>query len=113
MSINSNKNGGKKTFSCQTNQYHACQWEKCVYNVQSQKEQRLLWESKFVLLHKWTSTLSRLGKKKLFLPNQNNNTIYIKEQNLSMVHNHESDRDYYKNQSLSHLTDEQRFYGKW
>ena len=38
-------------------QYHLSLWGECVYDAQSWKERRLLCESKFIPIERWTSIL--------------------------------------------------------
>ena len=81
--------------------YLLCQWGEWVYSAQSWKENRLLCESMFVPIDKWTLTLKNDGKKKLFLWNQGFNVIYPNKENKFKLLNHEKKWDYYVNPSLS------------
>ena len=38
-------------------QYHLSRWGKCVYNAQSWKEKRILYEFTFIPIKRWTSIL--------------------------------------------------------
>ena len=66
MNFNS-KNGRKKAYLMKPkHQYHIPQWEECVYGPQSWKEKRLLFESIFNLIKKWTSIL-KMVEREVFL----------------------------------------------
>ena len=47
-------------------QYHLSQWGECVYGAQSLKERRLLMESVFIPIEKWTIIL-KMAKREVFL----------------------------------------------
>ena len=62
------KNDGKERFLMKAkHQYHLSQWRECVYGTQSQKERRLLSESVFDPIDKWTLTLKKWWKEKRLL----------------------------------------------
>ena len=43
-------------------QYHLFHWEECVYDAQAWKEKRLLYESMFIPIERWTSVLKMIIK---------------------------------------------------
>ena len=58
---------GKQVFLMQQkHQNHLSQQEKCDYGTQSSKERRLLCESMFTLIEKWTSNL-KMVEREVFL----------------------------------------------
>ena len=57
----------KKVFPMKLmHQYHLSQWEECVYGAQSWEEKRLLYESLFILIGRWTSII-KMAKREVFL----------------------------------------------
>ena len=83
----------------------------CIYIAQSWKERRLLCESMFIPIERWTSFL-KMVEKQVFHMNQSTEIIYPNEENMFMVPNNENNGDYYVNPFLSQLKDKLQFQ-KW
>ena len=84
---------------------HQCylsQWEERVYGTQSWKERRLLFESVFHLIDRWSLILKMAGRKG-FLMNPKHLFIYPNEKNEFNVLNLEQKRDCYVNPFLTQL----------
>ena len=69
------------------------------------KKKKVLCESMFVQIEKRTLILKN-GRKKAFTMKPSINVIYLNEENVLMVPNHERKEDYYVNLCLSKLTNE-------
>ena len=95
MNFNSKENGGKKFFLPN-------QSIKTVYPKEENVFMCLKQASKFAYFG--GQTLS--WNKKLLLPNQSIYIMYPNEYNMFIVPNNKKNKGYYKNPSLSHLTDE-------
>ena len=91
--------GRKVFFMKPKHQYHLSQWGEWVYGAQSWKQSRLLWESMFVPIDRWTLIL-KMVEREAFLWNQNINLIYPNKKNELMVPNNEKKWDYYVNVCL-------------
>ena len=66
--MNFKENGRKKSFSYKTKaSNHLSQWKEHIYNVLTQKEYRLSWESKFVPIGGQTLILRKVVEEKSFL----------------------------------------------
>ena len=59
------KNGGKWNFFETKASIHLSQWGELIYGAQSLKERRLLCESMFILIKRWTLIL-KLAKREVF-----------------------------------------------
>ena len=106
------KNGNKRSFSYETkDQYHLSQWGEYVYDAQSWKERRLLCESRFILIERWTS-ITKMVERDFFTWNQSTNIIYPIKENVFMMPNHQKKGDYYVNPCWSQLKVKLQFY-KW
>ena len=87
MNFNS-KNGRKKSFSYEIKaSISLSQWGECVYGAHSWKEKRLLCESMFVQIDRWTLIL-KMVERDVFLWNQSFVIVYPNEENEFMVPNH-------------------------
>ena len=71
-----------------------------IYSAQSLKERRLLCESVFIPIERWTLIL-KLVEREVILTKKSINIIYPKELNVFMVPNHENKGDCYVNSCLS------------
>ena len=97
----------KKAFLAKgKHQYHVSQYGEHGCSAQSQKKQRLLWESKLVSFHRWTLTIRKMVKIKAFPANPKLQCCVSQwgEHNCS-AHNRKN-KDYYEYPSLFHFTDE-------
>ena len=78
MNINS-KNGRKRSLSYETKtSIHLSQWEEWICGAQSLTERRLLCESVFIPIEKWTLNL-KMAQIKVFLINPKHQFIYPNE----------------------------------
>ena len=68
-------------------QYHLSQWGECVYGAQSWNESRVLSESMFFPIEKWTSNL-KMADWEVFLMKQKHEYIYPNGENEFVVANH-------------------------
>ena len=68
-----------------------------------EKKKRLLHQSMFIPIDKWTLILKMVGSE-VFLMRPKGQFIYPNEENVFMVPNHEKKGDYYVNPCLSQLT---------
>ena len=78
------------------------QREECDYGAQSWKKKRLLFESMFNPLERWTS----ISKKRFFFWKQSIKIIYHNKENVFIGPNHEKKGYYYVNPCLSQWKDE-------
>ena len=85
-------------------QYNLSQWGNCVYGAQLWKGIRLLRESMFILINKWTLILEIVGSK-VSLMKPRHQFVYPSKENAFMVPNQEKKGDYYANLCLPHLID--------
>ena len=83
-------------------QCHLSQWVTRIYSAQLWKEKRLLFESMFVPIDRWTLILRKMGEKNFFLMKSKHQFIYPNYRNEFMVPNHGKKGDYYDNTCLSH-----------
>ena len=86
-------------------QNHLSQWVGMVYGAQSWTKKRLLCESMFVPIEKWTLILKNGGKRS-FSSETNELMSFIPTSREFMVHNHEKNGDYFVNACFSWLTNE-------
>ena len=85
-------------------QYHASQCGDYDCGAQSQKEWRLLWESKFDSFHEWTLVTRKMVERKAFLANSKDQyLVSLCGEHVCSLHN-KKNGDYNEYQSLSHFT---------
>ena len=98
-------NGNKRCFCYETKaSISLIQRGEYVYDAQSWKERRLLFESMFIPIERWTSIL-KMVIRDVLLWNQRINIINPNKENSFMMPNHEEKGDYYVNPCLSKSID--------
>ena len=99
------KKGKRKVFLARPkHQYHLSHGGECVYDAQSWKERRLLCESMFIPIERWTSIL-KIAEKEVLLLNPKQQNRLSQQGECVYIAQSWKEGDYYVNPCLSQLKD--------
>ena len=108
------ENGGEKAFLAKPkHQYHVSQWGEHDCSVESQKEWRLIWKSRFLSFDRWTLILWKMVERKASRAKQKLQYHVSQWGEHDCSVESQNNGEYYENPSLTHLMDELWLKGKW